>query len=175
MARPARGHHQRARDLLALNAPPPAPVTSKLGSRLKKGFCWGKYSAAEVQLLANDAVEDHQGSPQELLALAALGSHGRFPNHCHEELLSLLRREFPGLPEPRSFPLHLRRSKLVAGEQVESEVSHSIYHPWELASYWYNHKPQWFARKFLGVKKRYKMTHKAMKTNKSNRIKNNNK
>ena len=101
-------------------------------------FCWGSYSATEVNLLARLAVEDHASSPQELQALARLGSSGncfflmssnvskmllylivfsgKYPNHCHEELMALLRRQFPGLPQPEHFPLYLRSSKKVEGK-----------------------------------------------------------
>ena len=77
-ARPAGGHHQRATEVLALNAPPAAPASSKLARHLKTGFCWGNYSATQVNLLARLAVEDHESSPQELQALARLGSSGKY-------------------------------------------------------------------------------------------------
>ena len=149
MARAGRGHVQRARQLLQ-EAEPPAPVTSKLATRLKRKFCWGKESAVEVQGSAADAVFDHTNSPQELVALAGLGTNGRHPSHCYHELMGLLRRQFPNCPEPKPFLLPMLGPKPIGEEETVVDTEHSILHPFEWFHYLHLCKPQDFSRKFLG-------------------------
>ena len=77
------------------------PGQSKLADFLKEDFCFGYLSASKVQKIANLAVQDHAQSPRQLLELAGLGSSGRNPQHCHEELMGKLQRQMPHCPRPQ--------------------------------------------------------------------------
>ena len=139
-----RGHLQRARRLLE------RPSSSKLAAHLKSQFCFGKISAAEVQVIAALAVGDHEDSPAELTALGRLGTAGRHPNNAHKELDALLRRDFPDVPAPVVFRIPARRVKHRADEDAVFESDHGLHSSAAWFHYLFEKKPIIFSRRFLG-------------------------
>ena len=85
----ARGHRQRAAQRQA------AATHSQLFKYLAEMWAWGTFSAVVVQTIAAKVVADHStagiaDSPQDVQSLAALGSIGRGPQHCHAQLVNLV-------------------------------------------------------------------------------------
>lgn len=62
---------------------------SALADHLISQWGWGHMSATSIQKIAAAAVSDGLQHP-EVQRLAALGSHGRYPNHAHRDLTNQL-------------------------------------------------------------------------------------
>ena len=107
-------------------------------------------SAARVQMIAANAVVDHEHSPQLLLDLAALGTSGRHPSHIHNQLVALTKARCPETPEIIGFqlPMKYRRFRAIPG--VDVEASHGMHAPFAWLSNIFRHTPNKFRDRFLG-------------------------
>ena len=141
----ARGHRQREERLRASLS---AQWDSELGQYLKELFCFGLLSAQKLQQLAQKAVNDHTESPGELVELARLGSDGRHPNHCHHQLMDLLRAGHQPQITNGRLPLNVAKGKWVSHEM---EVAHSFISPCDTIGNMFKHFPKGFAKRFLGA------------------------
>ena len=140
-----RGHVQRAEHLRRLQA---RPWKSELAGMLKEQFAFGLLSAAQAQIYAHAAVRDHgESSPGELIELASIGSEGRHLNHCHRDLLIILRKI--EAPSPTAFSLLQKKKRGLL--QAETSTNHAMQLPSDIVSHLYNHYPKGFARRFLGT------------------------
>ena len=141
----ARGHRQREERLRASLS---AQWDSELGQYLKELFCFGLLSAQKLQQLAQKAVNDHTESPGELVELARLGSDGRHPNHCHHQLMDLLKSGHQPQITNGRLPLNVAKGKWVSHEM---EVAHSFISPCDTIGNMFKHFPKGFAKRFLGA------------------------
>ena len=88
-------------DAAAAAASRGAQIESKLVRELVHGWGWGKYSAAEVQRMCFLALKDQEelldkiGASRahiqpSLIAVAGIGSSGKYPGNAHRELVAYL-------------------------------------------------------------------------------------
>ena len=145
----AGGHQQRAAGLQGVRQ-----QVSRLARWLKERFAWGLMHATTVQHTAHLAVEDHSQSPADLIKLAGLGAKGKYPSHCHHELVGLLQKETK-MPEPMAIvvPMKQAKRKMIGDgspEVVDTETSMVL--PYEVFSYMYHQHPNAWASRFAGVK-----------------------
>ena len=111
------------------------PKSSSANFMLEK-WCFGHMSTPLIQAIAACAVQDGCGHA-DLLVLAALGSHGKYPNNMHIELVNKLKPT--ALPESLSsiyvtYKYNRKKSKIVQMDQkilLPHQVCASIYeqHP----------------------------------------------
>lgn len=79
--------------------------TSLLALHLASEFSWGSYSPQQVQKLASLTLQDFkkvarpEDIPEDLVKLAGIGSSGRYPSKCHEDLMKLVEPRVK-LPQP---------------------------------------------------------------------------
>ena len=116
-------------------------------------WAWGTFSAVVVQTIAAKTVADHStagiaDSPQDVQALARLGSSGQNPQHCHAQLVNLLSWGFTFAVTRFICPmLSLKRR---AGMRMVVDATHAMVAPFEFFSHlWHDHR-QAFADRFLG-------------------------
>jgi len=144
----AGGHLQRAARIHGLRN-----QTSRLAAYLKERFSWGLMPAVLVQVVAGLAVEDHEDSPEELKRLARLGSDGKYPNHCHQELVELL-KSTSQLPDPTAIhvPMKTPKRKLIGDNPPpDMELETTMMAPFQVFGDMYHQHPRAFAQRFAGV------------------------
>ena len=146
-----RGHLQRAAHFQILHG---RPWGSKLAQTLKEQFAFGLISATKAQMYALAAVQDHEleefarrGSPGELEQLARIGASGRYPNHCHRELLDIVLG--PDAPPPKIFRLPQKRMKGLMHPLADTH--HTMQNPCDVIGKLHSAYPKGFARRFLGT------------------------
>ena len=143
----ARGHRQRAQQ--RADRTPWSP----LFKYMIDNWAWGLWTATTVQAVAWQTVQSHTingvpQSPDDIQALAALGTNGLHPQHCHSQLLNML-----GVAvtiAPFVFPLSLLTLKRRHGARVVADSTHSMVSPFEYFSFLWTEKRDGFARMFLG-------------------------
>ena len=119
-----RGHHQRAAARANENDRP-----SQLAEWLLEQYCFGLISAIRVQVIAQCAVSDHEGSPDLLEQLAAIGTYGKWPSNCDDSLRRLLSRTHSTLPAQTTAPIPMKGSKVRAGTRVDVGCVHAFMSP----------------------------------------------
>ena len=83
------GHRQKYRWCEQAEQAAEETRPSALAKLLLDQWSWGLMPATMVQKLAQAAVEDDVTKP-DIIKLAKLGSGGRYPNHCHGDLVDKL-------------------------------------------------------------------------------------
>ena len=121
------GIHKRARKPSHDRSGP----RSKLGSFLIEEFCFGRFSATQVQRLAACAVEDGSTHP-ELCKLASMGAQGDHTGNCWRDLIRYIKSlvEVP-LPVGGNIPLMITKG-------VSSGPDKLIQY-YNLPHVWFNH------------------------------------
>ena len=99
-----RGGVRQQAEIEALLAPPPQSSTSMLADRLLMLFGWGLLSAGTIQWLASGAVDDGL-SQGDIVAIARIGSGGRFSGNSRRDLL---RRFCPKMHLAKPCPIPVR-------------------------------------------------------------------
>ena len=88
---------RRASQLLAESAVPKSEQINPFVSWLLEMFVLKQLSAVQVQTGAKAAV-DGGLLHAEVIKMASIGSHGRYPNHCNEDLCKRFDLKNPSLP-----------------------------------------------------------------------------
>ena len=124
-----------------------------------KAWAWGEISGPRLQATMSDAYEDQLaildrvGMSRDFVAssvssLAALGSHGRYPNNIRRDLLRRL--GIVKLPEPLYSDVRMRVPKAGVDDGFEQPVSFPILLPHEWFSQIYHDYPQRFQDMCMG-------------------------
>ena len=147
-ARGRGGHRQRRARLEQDEAP---PQTSNLAEYLKEKFAFGSLSATRVQEVAALSISDHDNSPTDLVELGALGNHGEFSNHCHGELMNLLKPRLLMHTVVFFVVMLLSLKRDLSGNRILHETKHAMVAPHLVLSDMYHKRPERFARYILGI------------------------
>ncbi len=147
MALSRRGGHQQRRDRSERHL----HNTSGLFRYLVEEFGFGRMPAVQCQRIADLTCRDHAESPQELVALSRIGANGQQTNHCHRDLLELLRPRMilTAVIELRLPMLSLKRN--LSGDQLEVLAPHSLIAPYKVAGSIWEHRRALFDKLFLGI------------------------
>jgi len=142
---------------------------SELAAHLLKLWSWGRLSAVRVQEISSKSHHDQKTllvslglSPdlahRSLAKLSKLGGEGKYPNHCHSELITFLGE--PSMPKPlfHDIPMLLakKRNKIVENEedgeveQQEQTRKYPILLPHLVFSHYYSVDKNRFKNLFLG-------------------------